>query len=122
LFQKEHGRCRDNSKTERGHAMTAQEFITYQEQTFDSYAMKLIHNEGADAKKELSRRAKREVPLSALSGEQLVNLCTEDKYTREKRTLYVRDQEVSFFDTELAQALSQLPPKWREILLFYITS
>ena len=99
--------------------MTTQEFTTYQEQTFDSYAKRLIHNEGADAKKELARRAKREAQLSALSPAELSVLVGEDGYNLEKVTLFVRENEVNVFDPVLGQALSVLPPKWRDVLVLY---
>ncbi len=99
--------------------MTTQEFTTYQEQTFDSYAKRLIRNEGADAKKELVRRAKREAQLSALSPVELSALVGEDRYSLEKVTLFVRENEVDVFDTVLGQALSFLPPKWRDVLVLY---
>lgn len=47
--------------------MTQVEFQRYQEQTFDSYVKRLIRNEGRNAKKELARRAEREVNLSMIS-------------------------------------------------------
>lgn len=99
--------------------MTTQEFVTYQEQTFDSYAMRLIHNEGADAKKELARQAKREVQLSALSPTELSSLAGEDEYHTERVTLFVHENEVDVFDAVLGQALSFLPPKWRDVLVLY---
>jgi len=91
--------------------MTTQEFATYQKQTFDSYAKRLIRNEGADAKKELARRAKREAQLSALSPVELSALAGEDEYRPERVTLFVHENEVDVFDTVLGQALSFLPPK-----------
>ena len=99
--------------------MTAQEFATYQEQTFDSYAKRLIRNEGADAKKELARRAKREAQLSALSPVELSALAGEDRYSPEKVTLFVRENEINVFDVVLGQALSVLPPKWRDVLVLH---
>ncbi len=99
--------------------MTTQEFITYQEQTFDSYVMRLIHNEGADAKKELARRARRETQLSALSPRELSTLADEDKYQPERVTLFVHENEVDVFDAALGQALSFLPSKWRDVLVRY---
>ncbi len=99
--------------------MTTQEFVTYQEQTFDSYTMRLIHNEGADAKKELARRAKREAQLSALSQAELSSLAGEDEYRPEKITLFVHDNEVDVFDDVLGRALSFLTPKWRDVLVLY---
>lgn len=99
--------------------MTAQEFATYQEQTFDSYAKRLIRNEGADAKKELARRARREAQLSALSQVELSALAGEDRYSLEKVTLFVRENEVNVFNAVLGQALSFLPPKWRDVLVLH---
>jgi len=99
--------------------MTTQEFATYQEQTFDSYAMRLIHNEGADAKKELARQAKREAQLSALSQTELSSLAGEDEYRLERVTLFVHENEVDVFDAGLGQALAILPPKWRDVLVLY---
>ncbi len=99
--------------------MTTQEFTTYQEQTFDAYAKSLIRNEGTDAKKELARRAGRETQLSALSPAELSLLASEDSYTLEKVTLFVRENEVSVFNAVLGRALSFLPPKWRDVLVLY---
>lgn len=99
--------------------MTTREFTTYQEQTFDSYVMRLIHNEGADAKKELARRAMREVQLSTLSPAELYALAEEDRYALEKVTLFVYENEVNIFDVVLGQALAFLPPKWRDVLVLY---
>jgi len=99
--------------------MTPQEFVTYQEQTFDSYAKRLIRNEGADAKKALARRARREAQLSALSVGELSALAGEDGYCLEKVTVFARGKEVNVFDAVLGQALSFLPPKWREVLVLY---
>lgn len=99
--------------------MTTQEHVTYQEQTFDSYAKRLIHNEGADARKELARRAKRETQLSALSPMELSMFTSEDEYHPEKVTLFVREYEVNVFNAVLGQALSFLPPKWRDVLVLY---
>lgn len=84
--------------------MTTQEFTTYQEQTFDSYAKRLIHNEGADARKELARRAKREVQLSALSSVELSALARENGYSLEEVTLFVRGNEVNVFNAVLGQS------------------
>lgn len=99
--------------------MTPQEFVAYQEQTFDSYTMRLIHNEGADAKKALARQAKREAQLSALSPMELSSLAGEDEYRPERVTLSVHENEVDIYDAALGQALSFLPSKWRDVLVLY---
>ena len=46
--------------------MTLEQFHTYQEQTFDSFLSKLVKNESKNAKKEISRRAEREISMSQL--------------------------------------------------------
>lgn len=99
--------------------MTAQEFATYQEQTFDSYVKRLIRNESADAKRELARRAKREIQLSALSPAEISTLTSRDKYHPEQVTLLVRDHKINILDPDLGQALSFLSPKWRDVLLLH---
>lgn len=99
--------------------MTTQEFITYQEQTFDSYAKRLIRNEGADAKKELTRRANREIQLSALAPADLAALTSKDSYHLEKVTVFMQDNEIPIFNSALGQALTFMPPKWRDVLLWH---
>lgn len=99
--------------------MTQAEFWRYQEQTFDSYAKCLIRNEGRNAKKELARRAKREVSLSALPYDSLSTVSHEDKYLLEKLGVYSRAGEVEVFDRLLGQAIMFLAPKWRDVIVMY---
>lgn len=99
--------------------MTLQQFHTYQEQTFDSYMNKLIKNEGKDAKKEISRRAKREIPMSQLSKSEYAHIAVTDTYdlNHMDMTFSVKGDTVIIKDAFLGQALAALPPNRREVIL-----
>lgn len=99
--------------------MTQEEFRQYQEQTFDSYAKRLVRNEGRNAKKELARRAEREVSISVLPYSGLPAICHEDKYLLEKLGVHSRAGEVQVFDRLLGQAIMSLAPKWRDVIVMY---
>lgn len=102
--------------------MTTQEFITYQEQTFDAYCKRLFRNESLDVMRERARQARREIELSALSVEELSDLAKEDRYDFEweKMPLFVQEREVVVRERALAEAIYALPPKYRDaVLLFY---
>ncbi len=97
--------------------MTLDQFYTYQEQTFDSYVAIVIRNESKDAKKELSRRAKREISLSQLMKDELAQISAADEYNLESMTFFVDGDTVTIRDMLLGQALASLPPQRREVIL-----
>lgn len=97
--------------------MTLQQFHTYQEQTFDSYISKLIKNEGKDAKKEIARRAKREISMSQLSQSEVAHIAITDTYDLEHTTFSVKGDTVIIKDAILGQALAALPPNRRDVIL-----
>lgn len=99
--------------------MTQVEFQQYQEQTFDSYMKRLIRNEGRNAKRELARRAEREVSLSALPYDELPAVSHEDRYHLEKLGVHIKGGEVEVFDRLLGQAVMSLAPKWRDVIVMY---
>lgn len=99
--------------------MTQVKFQQYQEQTFDSYAKRLIRNEGRNARKELARQAEREVSLSALPCDDLPAVAHRDKYFLEKVGVHSKAGEVVVFDRLLGQAVMSLAPKWRDVIVMY---
>ena len=100
--------------------MTMQEFVLYQERTFESYCNALIRNEGKDARKEIVRRAKREINLSMLDPIVQLNAGNRDIYDLGARTFLVQGVPVKVSDPALGQALASLTPYRRSvILLFY---
>lgn len=99
--------------------MDVQEFITYQEQSFDSFCKTLIRNEGKDARKELLRREKHEVAFVHLPDAVISQMCQEDSYSLNQTTFVVIDKAVVVEDMDLALALSTLPLNRREIILLF---
>lgn len=99
--------------------MTQVEFQQYQEQTFDSYAKRLIRNEGRNARKELARHAEREVSLSALPYDDLSAVTYEDRYRLERLGIHSKVGAVEVLDRLLGQAIMSLAPKWRDVIVMY---
>ena len=97
--------------------MTLEQFHTYQEQTFDSFLSKLVKNESKNAKKEISRRAEREISMSQLMQGELTRISISDEYSLEKMTFYVSGNEVTVNDILLGQAIAALPPNRRDVIL-----
>lgn len=97
--------------------MTLNQFYTYQEQTFDSYIATIIRNEAKDAKKEIAKRAEREIALSQLMGVELAQIAETDHYNLESMTFSVDGDTVTVHDMLLGQAIASLPPQRREVIL-----
>ena len=97
--------------------MTLEQFYTYQEQTFDSYIATVIKNESKDAKKEIARRAEREITLSQLTKDELAMIAEEDNYNIESITFLVDGVTITIQDMLLGEAIASLPPQRREVIL-----
>jgi len=97
--------------------MTLEQFQKYQEQTFDSYITRLVKNEGKNARKEIARRAKKEIAISQLMDSELARLAVTDTYNIEEMTFSVNDETVIVKDMLLGQAIASLPPMRREVIL-----
>lgn len=97
--------------------MTLDEFYAYQEQTFDSYIATVIRNEAKDAKKEIAKRAEREIALSQLMEDELAQIAKTDHYDLESMTFFVGGDTVTIHDLLLGQAIASLPPQRREVIL-----
>ena len=90
--------------------MTMQEFVLYQERTFESYCNALIRNEGKDARKEIVRRARREINLSMLDPTAQVSMGNQDTYDLGTMTFLVHGIPVKVSDPTLGRALASLTP------------
>ena len=99
--------------------MNVQEFIRYQEQSFDSFCETLIRNEGKDARKVIANREKHEIAFVHLPDIVISRLCQEDNYAINQSTFMVGDKTVIVEDMVLAQALSTLPANRRDIILLF---
>lgn len=99
--------------------MDEQEFILYQEQSFDSFCKTLIRNEGKDARKVIARREKDEISFSYLPDMIMSQFGREDSYTWSQVSFIIGDKVVIVEDEILAKALSMLPGDRRDIILLF---
>lgn len=99
--------------------MTMQEFIIYQEVTFEAYCKKLIRNTGKNARKAIVRRARHEVNHSMLPKVKLDYLGSEDAYDLDSTIFFVRGIPVKVSDPALSRALATLTPYRREVILMF---
>ena len=100
--------------------MTREQFYTYQEQTFDAFTRKVIRNKSIDIFREYSRQARREVPLSVFSIDELgVQASVSDVYRPYSKDYYVQNQLVRVYDPLVGELLQNLPPQRREVILLY---
>ena len=97
--------------------MTLEQFHTFQEQTFDSYITHLVTNEGKNARKEIARRAEKEIAMSQLMDSELARIAVTATYKFEEMTFSVNDETVIVKDVLLGQAIASLPPMRREVIL-----
>lgn len=97
--------------------MTLDAFHTYAEQTFDSFSKTTIRNESIDAFRELAYRLNHEIPLSALPGDVLLALSSEDEYNKYSRLFSVQGQDVEVRDSTLGAVLGFIPAIQRDIVL-----
>lgn len=103
--------------------MTQEEFKRYQEQTFDSYCKRLIRNEGRNSLRAIGNRAKHEVSLSSLTSADEYEIAYQDHYSIENaETVHIKREQIAVSDRHLGQALSQLLPQHRAVVVMYYFS
>lgn len=84
---------------------------------FDSICRKVLRDESRNYKKQLSRRAEKEVNLSELSEAELGQLYAMDEYPSDSTYFDVLEYRVAVKDDRLAEALAALPSKKRDVIL-----
>lgn len=82
--------------------------VTHQ---FDSICRKVLRDESRNYKKQMARRAEREINLSALSEAELAQLYETDEYPSDSVIFDVLEYRVAVKDDRLAEALTALPGK-----------
>lgn len=88
--------------------------VTHQ---FDSICRKVLRDESRNYKKQMARRAEREINLSALSETELAQLYETDEYPSDSVIFDVLEYRVAVKDDRLAEALTALPGKKRDVVL-----
>ena len=84
---------------------------------FDSFCRKVLREESRNYKKQLVRRAEKEINLSELSETELSQLYVMDEYPSDSTFFDVLDYRVVVKDDRLADALAALPSKKRDVIL-----
>ena len=84
---------------------------------FDSICRKVLWDESRNYKKQLARRAEKEISLSELSEAELGQFFAMGKCPSNDMVFDVLEYRVSVKDERLAEALSALPSKKRDVIL-----
>lgn len=97
--------------------MDAKEFESSKEHAFDAFCKKVMRNEVRDIYREWNRLHRFEIPISALTYEQLSELFTNDSYFAHERIFPIYDLQVIVSDDTLAEAIEMLTERRRDIIL-----
>lgn len=99
--------------------MTKEDFELYHEENFDAFSKSTIKQISKKIFREIAIHAHRETALSELSFQEEQKLYTEDAYSLDEPGIcfLVLGQPIIIQNSNLAQALSMLPPKRRDVIL-----
>ena len=100
--------------------MTRADFQAYKERSLNRFCYEVIKNEGADARREIARRIRKEINFAAVDPAVLERMSVEDTYNLESHVFYVQGYiPILVTDGLLAKALSFLITPLREVVLLY---
>jgi len=87
------------------------------EHQFDSFCKKVLRDEHRDIVRDLKRKGNNEILFCEMTQKQIDELVTMDKYKTDMNKFMACGFEVEIESDLLAEALSALPDKSRDILL-----
>lgn len=96
--------------------LSASEMKTVRHQ-FDSLSRKVLREESRNIKKQLARRAEKEINFSELSDEEMNELYVMDEYPSDSTFFDVCEHRIAIKDERLAAAIADLPGEKRDIIL-----
>lgn len=100
--------------------MTRMQFYRYQEQTFDSFAKKVIKSKSIDIIRGYSRQLTREIPLSDMTSSDTNKYASiTDTYRPYCQAYSVQNYIIRVYDPVIGELLRHLPPQRRDIILLY---
>ena len=99
--------------------MDLEHHYRHKQHTFDAFCKRTIRNESANAFRQVRVQRDRFVSLSDLSDEGSEALATYDLYPWEYTSFPVDGDVILIKDDRLADALTALPQRFRDILLMY---
>ena len=102
-----------------GEKMDLEHHYRHKQHTFDAFCKRTIRNETANAFRQIRIQQDRFVSLSNLPEEGSEALATYDLYPWEYTSFPVDGDVILIKDDRLADALTTLPQRFRDILLMY---
>ena len=102
-----------------GEKMDLDRHDEHKQHTFDSFCKKVIRCEAYNAYRAIGRRQDLEIPFSQLPEEAMEALAAWDVYPWEYTSFPVDGDVILIKDDRLADALTALPQRFRDILLMY---
>ena len=100
-----------------GEKMDLDRHDEHKQHAFDSFCKKVIRCEAYNAYRAIGRRQDLEIPFSQLPEEAMETLATWDVYPWEYTSFPVDGDVILIKDDRLADALTALPQRFRDILL-----
>ena len=91
----------------------------HKQHTFDSFCKKVLVNEANNGHREINRRALKEISLSELPESAMEQFSVYDEYNLEHTLFQIGKESVLIKNDRLAEALSAIPEKERNIILMY---
>ena len=102
-----------------GEKMDLDRHDEHKQHAFDSFCKKVIRCEAYNAYRAIGRRQDLEIPFSQLPEEAMEALAAWDVYPWEYTSFPVDGDVILIKDDRLADALTTLPKRFRDILLMY---
>ena len=99
--------------------MTPERYYEHKQHTFDSFCKRAIKYEALNANRQIRYRRNCEISLSELPEEIMEQLAVYDEYPWEYTSFQIGKETVLVKDDRLAEALSAIPEKERNIILMY---
>ena len=115
----ERGRKELPPSTRVGENLKLNRYYEHKQHAFDSFCKKVIRCEAYNAYRAIGRRQDLEIPFSQLPEEAMETLATWDVYPWEYTSFPVDGDVILIKDDRLADALTALPQRFRDILLMY---
>ena len=97
--------------------MYTDEFITYQENRFDSFCKVVIRNACSDNRRIQKRRADRYISLDEMHTSIFDIPQVEDNYVTYSRTYHVKGIDIVITDNRLGELMQYIMPNQRAVLL-----
>jgi RNA polymerase sigma factor (sigma-70 family) len=97
--------------------MESKPFEVKAAEAYDSYCKKIIRYAALDCHNSRSRQLKHEATFSELSVQEAAQLAATDKYFMDSHKFDVLGETVSVLSDSLVEALTDLPPIYRKIVL-----